>query len=86
MRSCRTGKPLFGTLISLVYDGTPILGIIDQPIIKVRGTRRAGNHIPAGLHVVRNELCSRQHITARLLLERQPFTFWPACRLLRHHL
>lgn len=35
-KSFITGKPLFGTLISLVYDGTPILGIIDQPIIKER--------------------------------------------------
>jgi hypothetical protein len=30
------GKPLFGTLISLLYDGAPVLGIIDQPITKVR--------------------------------------------------
>lgn len=32
----RAGKPLFGTLISLVYEGSPILGIIDQPITKVQ--------------------------------------------------
>lgn len=30
------GKPLFGTLVSLVHDGVPILGIIDQPILKER--------------------------------------------------
>lgn len=35
-KSFITGKPLFGTLISLLYDGTPILGIIDQPILKER--------------------------------------------------
>jgi len=28
------GKPLFGTLISLLYNGTPVLGIIDQPILR----------------------------------------------------
>lgn len=31
-----TGKPTFGTLIGLLYQGTPILGIIDQPISKER--------------------------------------------------
>lgn len=35
-KSFITGKPLFGTLISLLYDGAPILGIIDQPILKER--------------------------------------------------
>jgi len=30
------GKPLFGTLISLLEDGVPILGIIDQPILRER--------------------------------------------------
>ena len=30
------GKPLFGTLISLLFKGIPILGIIDQPILKER--------------------------------------------------
>ena len=31
-----TGKPLFGTLISLLHNGAPILGIIDQPILQER--------------------------------------------------
>jgi len=35
-KSFITGKPLFGTLVSLVYDGEPILGIIDQPILGER--------------------------------------------------
>eukprot|EP00955_Chlamydomonas_euryale_P102508 365425-Chlamydomonas_euryale.AAC.6 len=51
-----TGKPLFGTLISLLHDGVPVLGIIDQPILKVgctsvavgrRGLVSAGDHRPA---------------------------------------
>ncbi len=33
---CAAGKPLFGTLISLLEKGRPILGIIDQPILKER--------------------------------------------------
>lgn len=30
------GRPTFGTLIALCKDGVPILGVIDQPIIKER--------------------------------------------------
>ncbi|HAU21367.1 MAG TPA: histidinol-phosphatase [Erythrobacter sp.] len=30
------GRPIFGTLIALVQDGWPILGVIDQPILKER--------------------------------------------------
>ncbi|KAL9685223.1 hypothetical protein QQ045_022671 [Rhodiola kirilowii] len=29
-------KPLFGTLIALLYKGKPILGIIDEPVLKER--------------------------------------------------
>lgn len=35
-KSFITGKPLFGTLIALLYKGKPILGVIDQPILKER--------------------------------------------------
>lgn len=31
-----TGKPLFGVLIALLYKGVPVLGILDQPILKER--------------------------------------------------
>jgi len=30
------GRPLFGTLIALVVDGFPVLGVIDQPILRER--------------------------------------------------
>lgn len=30
------GRPIFGTLIALVQDGWPVLGIIDQPITRER--------------------------------------------------
>eukprot|EP00210_Caulerpa_lentillifera_P004268 g4071.t1 len=33
-----TGKPLFGTLIALLYKGVPVLGIIDQPVLEDRWT------------------------------------------------
>ncbi|KAF3794791.1 Bifunctional phosphatase IMPL2 [Nymphaea thermarum] len=35
-KSFITGKPLFGTLIALLYQGKPILGIIDQPVLRER--------------------------------------------------
>lgn len=31
-----TGRPLFGTLIGLAYEGTAVLGVLDQPINKER--------------------------------------------------
>ncbi|KAF5832076.1 hypothetical protein DUNSADRAFT_12189 [Dunaliella salina] len=42
VHTCCAGKPLFGTLISLLYNGTPVLGIIDQPILKERWLGVAG--------------------------------------------
>ena len=35
-KSFITGRPLFGTLISLVQDGQPVLGVIDQCVLKER--------------------------------------------------
>jgi len=35
-KSFITGKPLFGTLIALLHHGKPILGVIDQPILRER--------------------------------------------------
>jgi inositol-phosphate phosphatase/L-galactose 1-phosphate phosphatase/histidinol-phosphatase len=35
-KSFITGKPLFGTLIALLHNGQPILGMIDQPITRER--------------------------------------------------
>lgn len=35
-KSFITGKPVFGTLIALLYKGKPILGVIDQPVLRER--------------------------------------------------
>jgi inositol-phosphate phosphatase/L-galactose 1-phosphate phosphatase/histidinol-phosphatase len=43
--SCCTGnagKPLFGTLISLLHNGVPVLGVIDQPVTRERWVGLAG--------------------------------------------
>lgn len=37
-----TGKPLFGTLIALLHNGQPVLGVIDQPITRERWVGVAG--------------------------------------------
>jgi inositol-phosphate phosphatase/L-galactose 1-phosphate phosphatase/histidinol-phosphatase len=42
-KSFVTGKPLFGTLISLTHRGTPIIGIIDQPVLNERWVGVAGS-------------------------------------------
>jgi len=36
------GRPIFGTLIALVVEGWPVLGIIDQPVLKERWIGAAG--------------------------------------------
>jgi histidinol phosphatase-like enzyme (inositol monophosphatase family) len=41
-RAFITGRPLFGTLIGLLHEGRPILGIIDQPITGERWLGIAG--------------------------------------------
>jgi myo-inositol-1(or 4)-monophosphatase len=41
-RAFITGRPTFGTLIALLDHGTPILGIIDQPISRERWLGVAG--------------------------------------------
>jgi inositol-phosphate phosphatase/L-galactose 1-phosphate phosphatase/histidinol-phosphatase len=41
-RSFITGKPLFGTLISCLYKGTPVIGVIDQCILDERWLGIAG--------------------------------------------
>ncbi|KAG0627576.1 hypothetical protein M758_2G211600 [Ceratodon purpureus] len=35
-KSFITGKPVFGTLIALMYKGVPVLGVIDQPVLQER--------------------------------------------------
>lgn len=41
-KSFITGKPLFGTLIALLHKGRPILGIIDQPVLRERWIGMSG--------------------------------------------
>lgn len=57
-RSFVVGRPIFGTLIALVEDGWPVLGVIDQPIaherwIGVTGRATSFNGAPAATRACR---------------------------------
>ena len=41
-RAFIAGRPLFGTLIALMIDGWPAIGVIDQPILKERWVGAVG--------------------------------------------
>ncbi|MDE2580906.1 MAG: histidinol-phosphatase [Rhodospirillales bacterium] len=41
-RAFITGRPVFGTLIALLEDGVPVLGVIDQPVTGERWVGAAG--------------------------------------------
>jgi inositol-phosphate phosphatase / L-galactose 1-phosphate phosphatase / histidinol-phosphatase len=53
-RAFMAGRPTFGTLIAVAYRGTPVVGIIDQPIVGdrwlgVRGRRSSLNGVEASV-------------------------------------
>ncbi|MBX2870222.1 MAG: hypothetical protein KTR18_16190 [Acidiferrobacterales bacterium] len=41
-KSFATGNPTFGTLISVIHDDVPVIGIIDHPALQERWIGRAG--------------------------------------------
>ncbi|HPF27677.1 MAG TPA: inositol monophosphatase family protein [Steroidobacteraceae bacterium] len=41
-RAFMAGRPTFGTLIAAAYEGRPVLGVIDQPIVRDRWVGVAG--------------------------------------------
>jgi inositol-phosphate phosphatase / L-galactose 1-phosphate phosphatase / histidinol-phosphatase len=51
------GRPIFGTLIALVRDGWPVLGVIDQPILKERWAGRVGEPTTFNAKPVRTRPC-----------------------------
>jgi histidinol phosphatase-like enzyme (inositol monophosphatase family) len=51
------GRPLFGTLIALLQDGFPVLGIIDQPIAGERWVGAAGSPTTLNGREVRTRPC-----------------------------
>uniref|UniRef100_A0A7N0T8C1 histidinol-phosphatase n=1 Tax=Kalanchoe fedtschenkoi TaxID=63787 RepID=A0A7N0T8C1_KALFE len=57
-KSFITGKPLFGTLIALLYKGKPILGIIDQPVLKERWIGISGRRSTMNGKAVSTRACA----------------------------
>lgn len=56
-KSFITGVPLFGTLIALTQNGLPILGVIDQPILR---ERCLGDNKECLFNGVRTRVCDDQ--------------------------
>ena len=51
------GRPIFGTLIALVVGGFPVLGMIDQPILKERWIGASGRPTLLNGREVRTRVC-----------------------------
>ena len=51
------GRPIFGTLIALLEDGFPVLGVIDQPILGERWVGMAGQGTTFNGQPVKTRLC-----------------------------
>jgi inositol-phosphate phosphatase / L-galactose 1-phosphate phosphatase / histidinol-phosphatase len=57
-KSFISGIPLFGTLIALVHRGRPVLGVIDQPILRERWIGGAGRPTTLNGAPARTRPCS----------------------------
>ncbi len=52
------GRPIFGTLIALLEDGWPVLGIIDQPVARERWVGAVGQPTTFNGKPVRTRACA----------------------------
>ena len=67
------GRPIFGTLIALVQDGWPVLGVIDQPILEERWAGRVGEATTLNGRVIRTRACP--DLSAAVLATTSPNQF-----------
>ena len=67
------GRPIFGTLIALMQDGWPVLGIIDQPIIGERWVGRIGMPTTLNGEEVHTRTC--KSLDAAMLATSSPHYF-----------
>lgn len=58
-KSFISGSPLFGTLIALCRAGKPVLGIIDQPVLRERWRGLAGRPTTLAGKPVRTRACAK---------------------------
>ncbi|CAN5310113.1 histidinol-phosphatase [soil metagenome] len=52
-----TGLPIFGTLIALLHRGVPVMGVIDQPILKERWLGVDGHQSTFNGQPIRSRAC-----------------------------
>jgi len=55
--SFMAGRPIFGTLIALVVEGWPVLGLIDQPVLKERWVGATGQPTTLNGRPARTRAC-----------------------------
>ena len=67
------GRPIFGTLIALMVDGWPVLGLIDQPILKERWVGAVGRRTTLNGTAVRTRPC--QDLKEAILATTSPNCF-----------
>ena len=72
-RSFTAGRAIFGTLIALVEDGWPVLGIIDQPVQRERWVGVAGRPTLFNGTAVRTRACAA--LPGALLATTSPHAF-----------
>jgi len=58
-RAFVAGKPTFGTLVALLRDGRPIVGVIDMPILGERWVGARGRPTSFGTATPRTRACAR---------------------------
>jgi histidinol phosphatase-like enzyme (inositol monophosphatase family) len=56
-RSFVAGRPIFGTLVALLEDGVPVVGLIDQPIARERWLGAAGRPTTLNGSAIRTRRC-----------------------------
>ena len=71
--SFMAGRPIFGTLIALMQDGWPVVGIIDQPIGKERWAGMTGRDTSFNGEPVRTRRC--RDLTDAVLATSSPHYF-----------
>ncbi|HVA15583.1 MAG TPA: histidinol-phosphatase [Stellaceae bacterium] len=58
-KSFISGVPLFGTLIALAHRGKPVLGVIDQPVLRERWIGAAGRKTSFNGRPIKTRACDR---------------------------
>ncbi len=68
-RAFMSGFPTFTTLISLLHNGVPVVGVIDQPILRERWLGVAGNATACNVNSVRKIVKTRaENLSAQTLI------------------